>query len=532
MLPDLIDSYKQAALETANPTVGTEKAAVQTRILSGVSHRDIMSKATDLVVAKFPSAAKSRTNPRGPPKIVPRFDSFTDIDNMATHADTVDSTVPTPKKKRVIKITVSDAEPQEGLEAFTTRWNIQLPAALPEQTTQHEASEEITAPETTPPPESATAIRRNKAIKASGDKENVQERETAWAPASWKADLASPKARSSNPMNVSKKRSLKESDASLKESRKRLKLDPQAGVTVDVLLGGLSDTAMSRVSVKDERETGTEPAPTETVVHVHSAQDSTSESFSDQDELFTQIITEESTPNTTIEDDTVGIGDVCVDVMPHGAFPLTAKEPITSPSAPEENAALDGDTMTADTALVATPRVALEPSIRGKPPSMEINNSPVPAVEPNERTITCFRIAEALRIRATAINGPVLVSDASKPPRSIEVELFARINLTYRAGSSQVFVFEDLWFPNKPPVLRAAHKSWKQCEEEVSALLRENSQQSTEGGFLCRAMILLDTSRPTGSDGDFQGEVVCVQAAQWDEIEDVRNIVEPQYQDA
>jgi hypothetical protein len=173
---------------------------------------------------------------------------------------------------------------------------------------------------------------------------------------------------------------------------------------------------------------------------------------------------------------------------------------------------------------------AVEPSLRSKPSSIDDNGSTTAYLGPEGRIITCFRVAEALRIRADGINAPVALSDANKPKPSIEIELFARINLTYRALSEQVFVFEDAWFPNKLPILRAVHKLWQRCKQDAPTLLLENAAQATQGGFLCRAILRLDTNKPALSTSGFHGEVINVRPAEWSEVEEVRSIVEPQYQ--
>lgn len=528
MQADLIDAYKQAAIEEADPT--TIKAHVQPHgsMTSGISQRDVLDKARGVVFAKYPKAAKSRTNPPPRVKVLPRFNSFSDIDNMTLYADEVQSPE-LDKRKRAAKLKGPSADTSDHPQP--SKWTSRETTLEPETESSNKKAKVIDDSgllEDTPPPQLPPVTIPNNTARADSDKENSAmpgSNKVNVDQLPWTSTIPTRKAPPSMTMNVSKKRTLKDIDTPDIQSNKKIRLDLKLRDKDSLPLMHRDSTGHGL----HESDKGTKLGASTTSAdpRIPSTQrarhESPTDPFSDEDALFEQI--------ARADEDA---GDVSLDTIPDGIFswrPIsTAGTPTTAMSAgriPATNSRLP---VASELHSMALKQDVVEPSLRNQPSPIDDHNSAASYLGSEGRIPTCFRVAEALRIRANAMNAPISLSEANKPRASVEIELFARINLTYRESLAQVFVFEDAWFPNKLPILRAVHRSWRQCKKEAPALLPENDQQPTEGGFLCRVVLLLDTSKPLISTAAVHGEVVRVRAAEWSEIEEVRRVVEPHYQ--
>ena len=252
------------------------------------------------------------------------------------------------------------------------------------------------------------------------------------------------------------------------------------------------------------------------------------DSFSDESSLFEEMMSQEAARMNiggSARDSNATRYETGKPIMP---TPLhSASLPSSWDCRPSARSSLATADMTDIASSTTAPRSLIIPFIRGIPPSMDAPNHLIPNIQSENRIVTCFRVAEALKLRSNAASTPLSIDCNGNKFSSVTVELYARIKLTYRSETTQVFVFEDIFFPNKPPYLRGVHQSWQQCKTDAASILGENVLQDAEGGHLCRAIVRLNTSVPRNLNEMIEGCVLSVRAADWGEIKHVRGIVDP-----
>jgi hypothetical protein len=638
MLPDLIDGYKQVAVEEADPTARKPIAQRVQTIATDISQRDVLDKARGVVFAKYPKAAKSRTNPPPHVKVLPRFNSFSDVDNMNLYADVIEEdleprcTRRTTKRKlanenqlteleapsrtdktnavnssllekpivtrsrgsrrsndvNVIEaaldlLATKEVNAAESLDTIRSRPNkreasdAELAGALAPKVevayhltspgminetysnnVQQNHTGQIVSLEDTPPPESPlNRFAMTVQPQTGSDKENN------FVPHKKNSALALPlstggayvhKSQPSPLMNVSKKRTTKDLELSEDISKKKRKVNEPALRPNRPTMRRTLALAATSVTLKAVPESHQEESAIARVTNQqesgHVPQVASADAFSDQDEVSEKIMNQDQNyemdpdlfdqigdvPMDMLSDSNVSreVGYVSLDSVPARTFTWTPVAAASTPAS-EADVAVNVPHSSIKPAVSTSVPLALSqadvtPSLRTKPTPLDENTSAASYINPDGTIITCFRIAEALRIQSNAVKESVLLSEASKPKPSIEIELFARLGVTYREGAKQVFAFEDIWFPNKPPILRAMHNSWEQCEQKCPNILRDNKLKPAEGGHICRAVLLLNRGKASPNKGEFHAGVLHIRASDWEEVEEIRSIVEPSYQ--
>ena len=166
----------------------------------------------------------------------------------------------------------------------------------------------------------------------------------------------------------------------------------------------------------------------------------------------------------------------------------------------------------------------------------------VPSLKAEHRVLTCFRIAEVLRLHSTLPN--------SASPAGLTTELYARVVASPRHGNEQQIRFADLFFPDRPPYLTAtATHDLGDAKSLLGDSDRSNTTSPTrtascakskvdrgaqqESFKLYRAIIRLKHTDGTTSSAPrhtADAHVLSIWETDWEDVERVRGIVEPQYQ--
>lgn len=532
MQPDLVQRYKRAALQAADPlTYGVPKDVddgPEERAQSGISQADIITKAFGLYTAKYPKRAKIAVNPQPPVKFKPRWNSITGVDRMDESVPASFKRVSKPKGYKNVDES-EDSEPQ-------TRG------------TKRKAVDDLVVVVDKVPVESHPEAPASKMPRVDSEKENNlivrHKNELEIIPYRPAESARRPPPTT---MNVARKRTVKEIDVQIAEPAKRMKYGAPQDATKTSHELATKDRAVQHenrvlsaqqvfntkaLEADNDSEHTKQSDPVDSKPHVkQNRQQSPTDSFSDGSAWFEELLSQQVDGKQ--EDD--GTGDMLLDDLSGDLLPST---PATSVSVPPPPKATPQASLAIRTSTIeSTPTPSslasppdIRPSLRDKPMQILDQRSDIAGSQSGQRIVTCFRIAEALRLRTSTILAPKPLSSFESSP-VLPVELYARIHLTYRDSETQVFVFEDVFFPNKMPFLRAIHRSRQQCERDVPALLRRNTQQSTEGGFLCRVVVEFDTNLPENPSNPLQAEVTDLRVAEWSEIKRVRGVVEPTYQD-
>ena len=108
---------------------------------------------------------------------------------------------------------------------------------------------------------------------------------------------------------------------------------------------------------------------------------------------------------------------------------------------------------------------------------------PIPNLNRNSKLLTCFRLAEVLR-----------VVSSTPPSQTLYLEIFAQITSSHRTSFQnagiQYFTFSDLFFPSRPPQLQGTYTGWKGI-----ALFEDDGNPFLEArpgkGILCRAICVI-----------------------------------------
>jgi hypothetical protein len=109
----------------------------------------------------------------------------------------------------------------------------------------------------------------------------------------------------------------------------------------------------------------------------------------------------------------------------------------------------------------------------------------LPNLDSLSRLVTCFRVAELVRLRQQVRSLPVpMDADRNIYTRALTVELYASIQSTSRSSLGQLVHFHDLFFPGKPPFVTARHASWREL------------QKCDSGRLLSTASVSLDVADP------------------------------------
>lgn len=186
-----------------------------------------------------------------------------------------------------------------------------------------------------------------------------------------------------------------------------------------------------------------------------------------------------------------------------------------------------------------TPSPILKAFIRQPPATEPFPSLPqIPSLKAERRVLTCFRIAEVLRLHST-------LSDSASPA-GMTIELYARVVASPRNQNDPKIRFADLFFPDRPPYLTATHELG-----DVSSLLGDDLSNTTsrtqtasgakskvdgtqqESFRLYRAIIQLKHRDGTTSSAPrhvADASVLSIWETDWEDVEHVRGIVEPQYQ--
>jgi hypothetical protein len=251
------------------------------------------------------------------------------------------------------------------------------------------------------------------------------------------------------------------------------------------------------------------------------------DSFSDASSLFNEELAKQNTPKKGVQD-----GRTTKQAPLSLATALLPSPPETLPS-PKEAGSERGSANATPTSSVIAFRAMLKPFIREAPAPLKARNPALAFIQPKGRVLTCFRVAEALRFLSKELHAPVPVNEVGNEA-SITVELYAKIQLTYRHGLAQMFVFTDIFFPGKPPFLHGRHASWRKCQQQLGRMLEAKVEEKGVGGELCRAVVIfsIDRSRKVDVNQQAEGIVLSVRPADWEEVRRVRGIVEPRWQDA
>jgi hypothetical protein len=224
MQPDLVNAYKQAAIDEADPAAFKAPEPRLKSMNGGIKQQDVLDRARNVVFAKYPKAAKSRTNPPRHVKVLPRFNSFSDIDNMALYADDVGTPAPL-RPTRTNKRKVADANLSSSHRSAKRMSKEPLSATVKEPVAQNSNSVEANGlSEDTPPPESAAAVRP----RAGSDKENdmiSRSGITTTAPLPWTATIPNRSPLPPVNRNVYRKMTLKDISAPTPKANKKIRLD-------------------------------------------------------------------------------------------------------------------------------------------------------------------------------------------------------------------------------------------------------------------------------------------------------------------
>jgi hypothetical protein len=129
---------------------------------------------------------------------------------------------------------------------------------------------------------------------------------------------------------------------------------------------------------------------------------------------------------------------------------------------------------------------ALRPTLRTIPATTKLAPSRfLPNLDSLSRLVTCFRVAELVRLRQQVRALPVpMDADRNIYIRALTVELYASIQSTSRSSLGQFVCFGDLFFPGKPPFVTAMHDSWREL------------QKGDGGRLLSTASVSLDVADP------------------------------------
>lgn len=117
---------------------------------------------------------------------------------------------------------------------------------------------------------------------------------------------------------------------------------------------------------------------------------------------------------------------------------------------------------TPDSPAVLTPTVRKTPSV-----SKLLSSDYLANLSGAKRIITCFRIAEAIRLRQQVQSTPVPVDqDRHVYTSALSIELYASVHSLSRNGLKSVVEFQDLFFPGRPPYIKAVCNSWRSFEKK------------------------------------------------------------------
>ena len=188
------------------------------------------------------------------------------------------------------------------------------------------------------------------------------------------------------------------------------------------------------------------------------------DAFSDEGELFEALLNQEANIGRAREDEvrdpkrqrTIPFPDI---VAPNP--PVLART--TAASSAEQPTTAKPSLSTTST-IARTP---LKPFIRKAPPISNLShNSVVGSLFAETRTVTCFRIAELLRLRQQTLSTPVPI-DASRDLyiSNLSLELIAKVRHAERLSDIYVVEFSDIFFPDRPPYVKAVCKSWTEIEK-------------------------------------------------------------------
>ena len=153
----------------------------------------------------------------------------------------------------------------------------------------------------------------------------------------------------------------------------------------------------------------------------------------------------------------------------------------------------------------------------------------MPWLKSDHRIITCFRLAEILRLQSQ----PTPIDATTEHDETIE--LYARVKSTVFQDAGSIVQFADLFFPSRPPYLIGKCKTDEASAVVASIMSRAASpaapftqcSQTTEhcnSYKICRALIRAKL-------GSSEVCVLNIKETDWAEVEHVRGIVEPGYQD-
>jgi hypothetical protein len=214
--------------------------------------------------------------------------------------------------------------------------------------------------------------------------------------------------------------------------------------------------------------------------------------------------------------------------------PYQRSSTVTTPSSTTQTQAVPslssspGMTPTQDSMLV-TPS-PIKAFVRQLPqPSTFESRIDMPWLNGDLRITTCFRIAEVVRLELQ----PVPIDMAQN--HSHMIELYARLKSMVQQQNGKANIqFADAFFPTKPPYLVGActvdHTSavaasiLSACPESVHTL-SSSAQSSKRPDYpLCRAIVRTKNAMK-------EVEVLKIRESSWSELEYIRGVVEPQYQD-
>jgi hypothetical protein len=298
-------------------------------------------------------------------------------------------------------------------------------------------------------------------------------------------------------------------------------------VRLSVDIGATMPTQLSKAPPKRAlRELSPQTSNRRPKLSLSAGPDDDHNSFSDASSLFEEELAKQSTPTKNAHNEATTKQDLLGSVGAH------LPSPPETLASPKETVSERESVRTAPTSSVIAFRAMLKPFVREPPMPLKSRNPALAFIQPEGRVTTCFRIAEALRLRAKELHAPIPITEVGNRA-SITVELYARLQQTYRHGVAQLFVFEDIFFPGRPPFLRGKHASWQECQQQLGRMRQVKDKGEGIGGELCRALIVFNIDRSGKPDVSqpVEGTVLNVRQADWGEIRRVRGIVEPKWQE-
>ena len=203
---------------------------------------------------------------------------------------------------------------------------------------------------------------------------------------------------------------------------------------------------------------------------------------------------------------------------------------LTSDAAPSPHSA----TMTPP-----TPSRILKPFMRQAPAAQSFARlQQLPSLKAEHRIITCFRIAEVLRLQSTL--------SESAPLAGVTIELYAKVTSISRNGATQHLQLADLFFPDRPPYLDATCELGEEgtifdddvrnltTPKPTAAGMKSNAFRNRKmGSKLCRTIVQVKQKQVAASSPRKQAadvKVLSIWETDWEDVERVRGIVDPQYQ--